>query len=436
MSPRAQEDTSRAATRPLEVSVLRSHDQLCSLRPEWDALYERSAAKNPFASPTWQIAWSRHFIGPSELYVHTARRDGELIAVAPLYRRDYSVGRVRVLKRVRLFGAGKHSTVTELPQVLILPGQERRVLRAVIGRLAEADAEWDWCELWMPPEHGWFEPEWLRTGSEGSPFVIHVGSVACVVMPLAASWTALMAGLKRNVRESLRRSANRLNKSDSPWSAEIVPMSETQEALEELLALHHARAIMPGKPPHPDYFAPASHGAFIRDVVQQMAERGELKFARLRVAGTTIAAMLILRAHKGVFFSFSGLDPTWWRFGAMTLLQAECLRDALESGDQVVNFSIGPTVAKLRWSEQIEVHNQFTIVRDAAIPKLSFGAFAALRAGVLVARRGRQGAGRAWTGRRSLTVRHELREDLCAARAEGRERVPRFESPPRSTAEA
>ena len=97
-------------------------------------------------------------------------------------------------------------------------------------------------------------------------------------------------------------------------------------ALDELVTLHHARAHMEGKPWHPDYFVSPEHLAFLRDVVVRMADHGALTIARLVIQDTTIASMCVLRANEGVFFSFSGLDPTWWRLGAMTTLQAACLR--------------------------------------------------------------------------------------------------------------
>ena len=66
-----------------------------------------------------------------------------------------------LLRQVQLLGSGRHEALTELPQVLAAPGEARSVLRAVLEYWSQMPDAWDWLELPLLEEQGWFEPEWL-----------------------------------------------------------------------------------------------------------------------------------------------------------------------------------------------------------------------------------------------------------------------------------
>jgi CelD/BcsL family acetyltransferase involved in cellulose biosynthesis len=66
------------------IAHLRDQIEVQRLVPDWQALWRRVAATTPFQSPEWLLAWLECF-GNSQLIIVTARNDGELIAVLPLY---------------------------------------------------------------------------------------------------------------------------------------------------------------------------------------------------------------------------------------------------------------------------------------------------------------------------------------------------------------
>src|SRR5450756_3014280 len=143
------------------------------------------------------------------------RRDRALVGLAPWYFK-----RVRGLPcRLHLLGSGRHDALTELPQILTAQGESRSVLRAVLGEWSRAAAEWDWLELPIMAEQGWFEPEWLTGGVGERGLVQHKTTRAAVTLDLPVDVPALHRGLKRNLLESTHRARNRLNRSQSPWEA-------------------------------------------------------------------------------------------------------------------------------------------------------------------------------------------------------------------------
>jgi len=354
-----------------------------ALVPAWTSLYHAAATHNPFAHPLWLTTWARHFVAPGDLYVIAVRdKAGELVAVAPFYRCRITVGPGTVATQLHLLGAGQHAILTELPQILIRPGLARAVLRTLVGYLNERVDEWDWVELALTPEQGWLEPEWLPSNGRGQgSFALHKATRPCVVLPLPASWEELRGGLKRNVKESLRRGANSLAREGHTWDvATPETTAELTRAVGTLIGLHGARARLQGTIRHNDYVAHPADQTFLHDVARQMFATGNLQVCLLHVDGVTVAARLLLHGHDATFLSLSGYDPAWAPYNVATTLTAACLRHAVGRGDGVINLSSGPDVAKLRWSEQLELHQVFVVVGPRHRSRIVFALHWHLRA--------------------------------------------------------
>lgn len=360
-----------------EVALITDTGALDALLPEWTALFHASGCPNPFAHPDWLATWARHFLAAQELYVLTVRDGERLVAVAPLYRRAYGLAGRTVMTRLGLLGTGRSSALTELPQILCGPGEERRSLRALMRFLGTREADWDWVELSLPPEQGWFEPEWLPRSEEGRASVLGAGAMACVVLPLPPAGAELFPNLKRNVKESVRRGRNRLKRSGHEWRVRRVDEDspELEDALAHLVRLHHARSQMEGGVQHPDYLAPPATRAFLGEVAGRMARAGSLAVWLLEVEGRPVAGLLVLHANGAIFTSSSGVDPEWWDFNPSTVILAEVLQEAIDRGDSLANLSIGPTVAKLRWSEELQVHHQFAVVGARSRSHRAYGLY-------------------------------------------------------------
>ena len=359
----------------MDVSVLHVPDELDALLPEWTALYEASGSRNPFADPRWLTVWARHYAGDAKLETIVARDRGELVGVAPFYRGS---GR---LDRWRLLGSVDRRQLNELPQLLVRADCTRDALRAIFHELVRRGGEFDWLNFVLAPEQGWTQPEWFDL--EGSScFSVHRGTRPCVVLPLPGSWEDFRAGLKRNVKESIRRSTNRVTREGHTFELTDAyeSVDELRAALAELRRLHAARAKIEGTIAHPDYFAGGANVDFLDDVAERTFGAGLVRPALLRIDGEAVAARLVLRGNGALFFSISGFDPAWWDYGPLTLLDAETLRAAIERGDTYANLSIGPDTSKLRWSERLELHQDFVLVGNRARARRLFSAWAAASA--------------------------------------------------------
>lgn len=363
----------------LSVMELRSADPTPALLEEWRALFAaQPAPANPFLHPLWVLGWLRTY--GVEPVIHLVRREdtGELVGVVPHWIQPVGLGPVPMGRRLLPVGSGFASPF-ELPGLLSAAGSTREVTRAVVAA-GLVDGGSDWRELALPGDHGWFEPEWVF-GQAPVAFGEHVRSRACVVLPLASTWAQTRSGLKRNVKESIRRSTNRLAKLAEPTDVRAVTGGELDRAvIDRFLDLHQSRSDHDGSGiDHHDAYADPRHRELLRTVLPALAQEGWATVFELHIDGVVVASQLALRAPATSYVHSSGFDPAVWSLGPTTLLQAELIRTAIECGDRVVNFSPGPNVSKLRWSEQLWVSNEFAYGAGSRSLGFRYGVFTILR---------------------------------------------------------
>jgi CelD/BcsL family acetyltransferase involved in cellulose biosynthesis len=363
----------------LSVRAHRSLAEVRLLRPQWDQLYQSSNSRNPYAAPSWVETWLRHFTGEREIEVLSVSRDDRLIGVAPCYVRRIG----RAVRAVQFAGAGRHDALTELPGVLSEPEESRSVLRAVVRHWCDRYAEWDWLELPIGGQQGWFEPEWLTGEPAGRPVIRHKTTRPSVILPLpdspdgSADPDALRGLLKRNVRESVRRGRNRLGRTGEAWTITAHSSPEQIGLAWPILArLHAARAGIAGPRRHPDALGVPGRPEFLAEVLPLLAEHGGAEILTLDVAGESVAAQAVLLAPRASYLAFSGVDPRWWDVSPVTLLHLAAGERAVERGHDELNLSVGPDVAKLRWSELVVQNPDFVLCGPRRRSRIAYTGYA------------------------------------------------------------
>lgn len=356
-----------------------------AVRAEWEALHQaQTAPANPFCAPEWVLTWYRHFVVPSadRLLVLVRSDDGRLVGVAPYFVSRQRLARLSLQTRLRLAGAGQGSSLLELPQVLTAAGEARTVLAALIKGFRTdpvLSTSTDWFELTIGQGQGWMEPQWFTGKGSGVAFWRHTAAQACVVLPVQDNWPDTLASLKRNVKESLRRSRNRLAKHGAPHRVVARTDDLDEHAVDRFLELHRARADQrsSGSAVHPDAFADPLRRNFMRDLLPQLGAAGRATIWELWLGERQVAAQLILHAAGTVYVHSSGMEAGVWELGPVTHLQEQAFRAACERGDRWINLSPGPNLAKLRWSEQLLRHDEFAIGVGGRGTLLRHAAFAA-----------------------------------------------------------
>ena len=374
--------TGRAPQPPAGIQVvrLRSLPQVRALAPEWARLAETAGALNPFHHPDWLVPWAERSLRPGEqIWLLTAHKRGRLVGVAPLYRRSWGPG---LAHSMQLWGTGRNSTLIELPQFLLDQEQPRAVARALVDRLCAESRGWDWAELLLG-ESLWLEPDWLPRG--GTVTLLTKGVRANVVLPVNGPEPPAM---KRNLRESLRRARNRLDRAyPGAWSIACATTGpDMPGALADLARLHDERSRLAGKKRHPNALAREADWAVLSGAAAALAGRGAVAVYRLLVDGLAIAALLVLRTPECTYLLLSGMSESGWEFSPVTLLQQRAAEDAVKLGQRCVNFSTGADTPKLRWSEKLTATPEFVLVPNRFGARVRFAAYWQASAAAAVAR--------------------------------------------------
>lgn len=370
----------------LAVHTLSVADLAGEFAAEWDELYAAQVRPgNPFTSRTWARTWFAHMADAADVVVLAVREGDQLIGVAPLHMQSLRLSRITVAKRLMLAGAGHSNSSIELPPLLARAGSSRTTTRMVVQTILDAGVskgplagavDFDWAEISLSREQGWFEPEWVASTGRKVAFYRPSLARACVMLPLKTTWEETRSGLKRNIKESLRRSRNRLAKENH----EIRLLSEghlDEAAVDRLMSLHGARAHNEeAGSKHPDLYSDPQRRAFMRDLLPRLGAVGESIIAELLIDGEVVASQLALVAPGCTYFHSSGFAPEAWALNPTTALQEAVMQDAVKNGQSWINFSPGPNVSKLRWSEQIYTHEDFAFGAGDRSLQLKFTAYA------------------------------------------------------------
>jgi CelD/BcsL family acetyltransferase involved in cellulose biosynthesis len=351
----------------LRIEIADALKALLELRSDWLQLEVASGAELPFQTWEWAVAWWMHLRADQpavrdHLRIVALRGDSErLVGVAPMVLTERpACGPIRA-RYLQFIGPDPH--ITEIGTMLCLPGFEDECWRTLTAYLGSRAADWDWIN-WQYPNSSTADCQ----STNSAAF-----EPAAYVLQLPATWAELRAGLRRNIKESLRHCYNSLKRDGLQSRLEVAQTpADLDTALEDFFRLHTARARLTGVPRHVDVFAPAQARAFLIDVCRRLASRGACRIFRLRLGDQLVATRIGFELSGVLYLYYSGWDPAYARYSVMTTLVAEIVQNAIRRGLRSVHLSTGTDVSKTRWGpRQYEYVRRVEIApRPPACPSL------------------------------------------------------------------
>jgi CelD/BcsL family acetyltransferase involved in cellulose biosynthesis len=331
-------------------------------RLTWNALFKAQSDGVPFQSLSWNEGWWEVFGRPSRFWSKDAlilavSRQDEIIAFFPMYRATLAVLGIPLLRHLKPIGSDPN--LTEIKLGVVQTGYEREAYRALLDYFTHVDRSWDLATL----------PA-TRDGVAGN------GGLALAEHPvkpliegfriaLEPSWEAFRGGLKRNVKEAIRKCLNSLKRDAvEPAFSCLSSATAIQDLLPEFYRLHSMRAKEQDGVFHPDYFQSGEARSFIELLASDPAKTGIRLFA-LKDGGRLIAARLAFETPRGTYLYYSGYDLEYGKYSIMTRLVVEVLKQAIERGQQEVHLSFGRDGSKTRWSPREVIYKQYLIIPDS-----------------------------------------------------------------------
>jgi CelD/BcsL family acetyltransferase involved in cellulose biosynthesis len=344
-----QHETIVAPSVELATEIVTTVEGIRALKPDYELLYRVTGNTLPFAVQEWHLAWCERFLNRSPLVRESPRfcvlrsRTGVCVALVPLILTRRRLGPLKV---ATLAPIGADPALTEIRKPLVTPGYERLTVRAVQQSLSEVP-DWDWIQ-WSGLSDSMAEaltrettPRWYDISED-------------YILDLPSSWEEFRAGLKRNIRESLRHCYNSLKRDGHAFELVVArDRQDVHQALQRFLELHALRANMTSGARHPDYFAGHAVQEFLYDVCRRLAARDAVRVFQLRIGSEIVASRVGFAIGDGIYLYYSGFDPAWARYSVMTTTLAEAIRYAIGQGFKTVNLSLTREQSKLRWNPRL-----------------------------------------------------------------------------------
>ncbi|HEY4243805.1 MAG TPA: GNAT family N-acetyltransferase [Kofleriaceae bacterium] len=293
----------------VDVSVIRDLDGLVAIEGEWRGL----AAGGLFRGPDWLIPWwhAYHATLAAELYVLVGRavepdatgiQPGDIVAIAPLYRRTARVALLET-RELRMIGdAGPRPPALD---VLSRPGWEDRAGTALAKTLVDSAESWDLLEL-----EPLSDPSRLR---------------ANLVQRLAAAGFAVESSQSAG---GATRIALALAPSESTDASGVIATDGSDAAAlrKGMTALRRLSRLEWSERDEPSPLADPEAVGLLEEVAIELGRQGRVRLARLDDAqGETAAAALVFDEGDRAVVLAMGVDPQGGARSSARLLHAEAL---------------------------------------------------------------------------------------------------------------
>jgi CelD/BcsL family acetyltransferase involved in cellulose biosynthesis len=312
------------------------------LAPEWSALLADCEADGLFLTWEWMFTWWKHLAGDCKLQITTLRKDGRLIAIAPLALRPASVQQLPPVAALQFLGSGVAGS--DYLDLIVRRGHEAEAVRVLAERMGGAGRAL--ALMRMRPtgpgatlvermqQQGWHT--W-QGPSEVCPFVSLRGQ----------SFETYLASLGSEHRYAFRRKLGRIERRYTCSFDLVRSEPERKDALATLFALHELRWNPRGEP---GAFSTPALRDFHDEVSRLALAAGWLRLWVLRLDGKPVAALYGFLRQGTFYFYQAGFDPAFARDSVGLVMLGVAVRGAMEDGAEELDLLHGTERYKAHWA--------------------------------------------------------------------------------------
>ena len=302
------------------MALVTAREDFKKLWPEWEELLAQCTSRRVFQTPTWHHLWWKEMGNGAELQLTSFREDGVLVGLAPLMAHN---GSLSFLGDTDLW---------DYHDFVIAPGKESEFFSTLFATIK--DQPWSEFTLASIPEDSSCL-EYLPDLSKDSGYSFE--KAAEDVAPgvaLPATWDEYLASLSKKDRHELRRKLRRLeNQTNFKWYA--ADANTLDESLGDFFTLMRKSRQDKAE------FLTEEREEFFRRMMAKMVEKGALRLFFMEINGERVASAICFDYGTTRFLYNSGYDPSYYQLSVGLLLNALCLREAIEEGMGYFDFLRG-----------------------------------------------------------------------------------------------
>ncbi|MBC8280035.1 MAG: GNAT family N-acetyltransferase [Chloroflexi bacterium] len=292
------------------------------IESEWESVLRDSPEDTLFLTSQWQKVWWDTFGEDHTMCGFTYPASNEVAAIASLAKSGDTVSFM-----------GSEDTF-DYNDFLIRPGHEEGFYKTLLECMEEQDFRMlRLVSLRETSPTLELLPDMAR--KQGYTVEVEEEDVTSGI-GLPGTWDEYLGLLNKKDRHELRRKLRRMDaQTDWKWYSVNEP-TEVKERLGEFINLmRQSRADK-------DEFMTPERERFFYNITQRMSELGQLQLYFLEMDGSTVATSLCFDYGGSRLLYNSGYDPEYSYYSVGLLLNAMCLKDAIERGLTYFDFLRGP----------------------------------------------------------------------------------------------
>jgi CelD/BcsL family acetyltransferase involved in cellulose biosynthesis len=314
------------------------------IQAEWEGLLSLSSVNTLFLTPQWQEVWWDTFGNGRGMASFYIRQPEGITGIASLSRQDHTMS---------LMG---NTETFDYNDIMVRPGYESDFFEALLRCLEDEGC--DTLELYSLVESSptlRHLPELAR--QRGYDVDVSEEDVT-PGLELPDSWDQYLAGLTKKNRHELRRKFRRLEAVGN-WS-----WYHVSDADEVALRMDDFFKLMAQSDPEKAMYMTSQREQFFRSVTRRTADLGLLKLFFLEMDGQPVATSLCFDYDASRLLYNSGYNPDFSYYSVGLLLNALCLRDAIERGAHYFDFLRGPEPYKYHLGGHDHILYQMVVRRS------------------------------------------------------------------------
>jgi CelD/BcsL family acetyltransferase involved in cellulose biosynthesis len=314
------------------------------IKEEWEELLSLCPVNTLYLTPQWQEVWWDTFSDGRQMAGFYLRKSEGMVAIASLSRQGDTVS---------LMG---NPETFDYNDFLVKPGYESTFFSRLLECLAQEG----------------FRTLQLYSLMESSPTLQHLPELArqkgysvevteedvAPGLDLPPTWDEYLLGLSRKDRHELRRKFRRLeSREDWRWYC-IEDEEQISTRLDDFLVL------MRLSDPEKLEYMTTEREEFFRRITRRTAQLGLVKLFFMEMSGSPVAACICFDYGSSRLLYNSGYNPEYSYYSVGLLLNAICLRDAIDQGKDYFDFLRGAEPYKYHLGGQDHTLYQMVVTRS------------------------------------------------------------------------
>lgn len=298
------------------LKVVTNQNDFFALRDEWNNLVLKSSS-SIYQTFEWQFYWWKYFASENQYALHIVLiyLSEKLIGIAPFFIQNYSIGRFKILQRLRLIGCGLNSGksssnpieedgLSDYLDIISDIAFQSQTAYSIAAYLKEYNNFFDEIDFQNISQESFIYKQVIPLLEKNDFRIKIVRSDVCPKLKVPLSLESYLQMVKSNTRRRLRQAIKQTDE-DSFCVVEEVNTTNFQSAFQHLKQLHQTRWNELG---YLGLFSDERFGKFQDQVCKSFLEKEWLWFKILKQNGKVIAARLGFKFNGCIYDYLSGFD--------------------------------------------------------------------------------------------------------------------------------